>query len=87
MGVKSFDSEKAKDMTAKVPRKEFEAAVREIRENITELRIAVGKIETRLEMQEKTMEKLSDKVDSFTWKFAIGVILVVAAQIILKFLN
>jgi hypothetical protein len=61
--------------------------VNSLREDITQLRISIGKIETRLDIYEKNMDKLCEKVDGFTWKLVLGLVCVVAAQYFLRFIQ
>jgi hypothetical protein len=70
-----------------VSKGEFDMTVNGLREDVTQLRISVGKIETRVDGLEKAIDKLTAKVDGFTWRLVLGLVGVVAAQVILFYLS
>lgn len=70
-----------------VKRSEFDTTISGLREDVTQIRISLGKLDARMDIQEKAMDKLTEKVDGFTWKFSLGIAVVVLAQVTLKFVH
>jgi hypothetical protein len=51
---------------------------------LSDLRVSMARLKTKLDSQEKSIKELSQKVDSFTWKILLWVLVIVAAQYILR---